>query len=122
MVTVKANATTVNAVDRLTWLASHGIGVTFEGYEVGMPIGSQPKRRRGTVGHPYSPLNLRFVLASFGLVICGALGAVLLWRGAVVIGVLALVLAVIAVVDLAVIQQRRRQRRRTDPREHSLFQ
>jgi hypothetical protein len=32
MVTVKANATTVNAVDRLTWQESHAVGLTFEGY------------------------------------------------------------------------------------------
>lgn len=88
----------------------------------GMPIGSQPKRRRGTVGHPYTALNLRLVLATFGLVICGALAAVLLWRGLVAVGVVAGVLAVVAVVDLVVIQLRRRQRRRADPREHSLFQ
>jgi hypothetical protein len=87
-----------------------------------MPIGSQPKRARGTVGHPYSALNLRLVLASFGLFICGALAAVLLWRGYLAVGVVAGVLAVIALVDLFVIQQRRRQRRRTDPRERSMFE
>jgi hypothetical protein len=87
-----------------------------------MQIGSQPRRRRGTVGHPYSALNLRLVLATFGLVLCGALAAVLLWRGVVVLGVLAGVLAAIAVADLVVIQLRRRQRRRTDPRRHSLFE
>jgi uncharacterized protein (DUF2062 family) len=87
-----------------------------------MPIGSQPRRRRGTVGHPYSALNLRLVLASFGLAICGVLAAVLLWRGAVAVGALFGVLAVVAVVDLVVIQQRRRQRRRADPRQHSLFE
>ncbi len=74
------------------------------------------------MGHPYSALNLRLVLASFGLVICGALAAVLFWRGLVALGVVAGVLAVIAVVDLVVIQRRRRQRQRTDPREHTLFQ
>jgi Flp pilus assembly protein TadB len=87
-----------------------------------MRIGSQPRRRRGTVGHPYTALNLRLVLATFGLVICAALAAVLLWRGVVVLGVLAGVLAAIAVVDLVVIQLRRRQRRRTDPAGHSLFE
>src|SRR5437867_399310 len=33
-----------------------------------MPLGPQPRRARGTVGHPYSALNLRLVLAAFGLV------------------------------------------------------
>jgi hypothetical protein len=74
------------------------------------------------VGHAYSALNLRLVLATFGLVVSGALAAVLLSRGYLVVGVLAAVLAAVAVVDLFVIQQRRRQRRRTDPRKHSLFE
>jgi uncharacterized membrane protein len=64
------------------------------------------------VGHPYSALNLRLALASFGLLICAALAAVLLWRGYLAVGVLAGVLAVVALVDLFVIQQRRRQRSR----------
>lgn len=87
-----------------------------------MPIGPQPRRARGTVGHAYSALNLRLVLATFGLIISGALAAVLLWRGYLAVGILAAVLAVVALVDLYVIQQRRRQRRRTDPRKHSLFE
>ena len=33
-----------------------------------MPIGAQPRGARGTVGHPYSALTLRLVLAAFGLV------------------------------------------------------
>ncbi len=87
-----------------------------------MPIGSQPKGARGTVGHPYSALNLRLVLASIGLVFCGALAVVLLWRGVLILGILAGVLAAIALVDLFVIQQRRRQRRRSDPGGHTLFE
>lgn len=87
-----------------------------------MPIGSQPKGARGTVGHPYSALNLRLVLASIGLAFTGALAAVLLWRGLLALGVVSAVLAAIAVMDLFIIQQRRRQRRRTDPHRHSLFE
>jgi len=87
-----------------------------------MPIGPQPRRARGTVGHAYSALNLRLVLATFGLIVSGALAAVLLWRGYLAVGVLAAILAMVAVVDLFVVQQRRRQRRRADPRRHSLFE
>jgi MFS family permease len=87
-----------------------------------MPIGPQPRRARGTVGHAYSALNLRLVLAIFGLIVSGALAAVLLWRGYLAVGVLAAILAMVAVVDLFVVQQRRRQRRRADPRRHSLFE
>jgi membrane protein YdbS with pleckstrin-like domain len=74
------------------------------------------------VGHAYSALNLRLVLAIFGLIVSGALAAVLLWRGYLAVGVLAAILAMVAVVDLFVVQQRRRQRRRADPRRHSLFE
>ena len=87
-----------------------------------MPIGSQPKGARGTVGHPYSALNLRLVLATFGLLACAALAGVLLWRDYLAAGIAAAVLAAVALVDLVVIQRRRRQRRRTDPSEHGLFE
>ena len=88
-----------------------------------MPIGSQPRGARGTVGHPYSALNLRLVLATFGLITCVVLGVILLWWdlsgwGAAVLAVLAL----IAAADLGVIQMRRRRRREEDPTSHSLFE
>ncbi len=87
-----------------------------------MPIGPQPRGARGTVGHPYSALNLRLALAIIGLLFTGALATVLLWRGLIVLGVLAGVLAAIAVADLVVIQHRRRQRRRSDPIQHHMFE
>jgi membrane protein implicated in regulation of membrane protease activity len=86
------------------------------------PIGSQPKGARGTVGHPYSALNLRLVLASFGLVACAVLAGLLVWRDYLAAGIVAAVFAAVALVDLVVIQRRRRQRRRTDPSDHSLFE
>jgi Family of unknown function (DUF6343) len=84
---------------------------------------SQPRGARGTVGHPYSALNLRLALAVFGLAVCAAL-AVLLWRaGFVVGGVILGALALTAVVDIVVVQRRRRARRREEPgRGHSLFE
>ncbi|HEX5740336.1 MAG TPA: DUF6343 family protein [Pilimelia sp.] len=87
-----------------------------------MPVAAQPPGRRGTVGHPYSALNLRLLLAVFGLVVCAA-GAALAFRaGLPLSGALLTVAAVVAVVDLTVIQARRRARRRADPDHHSLFE
>jgi hypothetical protein len=88
-----------------------------------MPIGAQPPGRRGTVGQPYSALNLRLVLAAFGFVVCSVL-AVVLWRqGWTVPGWLLAAWALVAAVDLVVVQLRRRARRREDGgRRHSLFE
>lgn len=87
-----------------------------------MPIGPQPKGARGTVGHPYSALNLRLALAGFGLVSCAVLAGLLLWMRYPVPAVIMVLFAVAALVDMVVIQLRRRQRRRVDPRRHSLFE
>jgi uncharacterized membrane protein YqjE len=81
------------------------------------------KDRRGTVGHPYSALNLRFALAIFGLVSCTALAVGLAWAGYPVAAVIAAVIALTAVVDLVVVQRRRIERRRREPGvHHSLFE
>jgi hypothetical protein len=81
-----------------------------------MPIGAQPPGRRGTVGHPYSALNLRLVLALFGLV-TSIVFAVLLFRADLTaFGWIFVALAVIAAVDAIVVQLRRRARRRTGGR------
>lgn len=84
---------------------------------------SQPRRARGTVGHAYSALNLRLVLATFGLITM-AIFAVLAFRADVAwLGVLCTILAVVAVVDLVIIQRRRAARRREEPgARHSLFE
>jgi membrane protein YdbS with pleckstrin-like domain len=87
-----------------------------------MRVGPQPRRAKGTVGHPYSALNLRMVLATFGLICCAVLAGLLFAAGYWVPGSILVVLAVIAVVDMIVIQMRRRARRRTDPGHHSLFE
>lgn len=88
-----------------------------------MPIGAQPPGRRGTVDQPYSPLNLRLVLAVFGFVVCTVL-AVWLWRqGHEVPAWLLGAWALVAVVDIVVVQLRRRARRRAEGgRRHSLFE
>lgn len=87
-----------------------------------MPLGAQPKGARGTVGHPYSALNLRLALAAFGLVSCGVLAGLMFALGYWLPGAILAVLAAIAIVDLVVIQLRRRARRRSDPQHHSLFE
>lgn len=87
-----------------------------------MPLGPQPKRARGTIGHPYSALNLRLLFAALGLVLCAGLGIVLAWSGYPVAGLVLGVLAVIAAVDLVVILIRRRRRQQAEPWRHSLFE
>lgn len=87
-----------------------------------MPLGAQPPGRRGTVGHPYSALNLRLVLALFGLVVSAG-GALLTFRvGATGFAWVLLALAVLAVADAVVVQRRRRARRRADTHRSSLFE
>jgi hypothetical protein len=89
-----------------------------------MPIGAQPPGRRGTVEEPYSPLNLRLVLALFGFVVCTVL-AILLWRaGWTIPGWLLAAWAVVALVDVVVVQLRRRARRRAEggQDDHSIFE
>ncbi|BCJ46641.1 hypothetical protein [Actinoplanes ianthinogenes] len=88
-----------------------------------MPIGPQPPGRRGTVEEPYSPLNLRLVLAAAGLVICTVLSIFLFRAGWTVPGWLLAAWAVAAVADMVVIQLRRRARRRAEGgKDHSLFE
>ncbi len=76
------------------------------------------------MGHAYSALNLRLVLASFGLVVCVVLGVLALRAELPVLGAVLLALATVAVVDLVVIQRRRNARRREEPpgTRHSLFE
>ncbi len=88
-----------------------------------MPIGPQPPGRRGTVGEPYSALNLRLVLAAFGFVVCTGLAVVLWRRGWTGPGWLLAAWALVALVDMVVVQLRRRARRRDEGgQEHSLFE
>jgi hypothetical protein len=88
-----------------------------------MPIGPQPHGRRGTVDEPYSPLNLRLVLAAFGFVVCTVLAILLFYAGWIVPGWLLLAWAVVALIDMVVVQLRRRARKRAEGgRHHSLFE
>lgn len=88
-----------------------------------MPLGAQPRGRRGTVEEPYSPLNLRLVLALFGMVVCAVLAVLLFRAGWTVPGWLLAGWAVVAAVDAVVVQLRRRARARAEGgRRHSLFE
>lgn len=92
------------------------------GTGVGMPIGAQPRGARGTAGHEYSALNLRLALAIFGLVFLVALAGVLFGTRHPFLAIPALILAAVTVVDIVVIQLRRRTRRRVDQERHSMFE
>ncbi|GGR91836.1 hypothetical protein GCM10010169_40280 [Micromonospora fulviviridis] len=84
---------------------------------------SQPRRARGTVGHAYSALNLRLALALFGLVVMTVLAVFAFAADVTWLGVVCAILAVVAVVDLVVIQRRRAARHREEPGvRHSLFE
>ncbi|WP_027342355.1 DUF6343 family protein [Hamadaea tsunoensis] len=71
-----------------------------------------------------SALNLRLVFASFGLILSLPLAVWAAFAGWVVPAILLGVLALIALVDLFVIQHRRRQRYHEEPKgtHHSLFE
>ncbi|MDI6105489.1 hypothetical protein QLQ12_43595 [Actinoplanes sp. NEAU-A12] len=88
-----------------------------------MPLGPQPHGRRGTIEEPYSPLNLRLVLALFGMLVCAGLAVLLFRAGWTVPGWLLATWAVVAAIDAVVIQLRRRARARAEGgRKHSLFE
>jgi hypothetical protein len=87
-----------------------------------MRLGGQPRRRRGTVDRPYSALNLRMILASVGLVGWIVLAVLAFLGGYPVVGWFLVAAALLAVVDLVVIQVRRRARSRSDGGGHSLFE
>ncbi|WP_249714357.1 DUF6343 family protein [Rhizomonospora bruguierae] len=84
---------------------------------------SQPSGRRGTIGHPYSALNLRLVLALFGAVSCAVLGVFAALGGIIWAAVILSLLAVVAIVDTVVVFRRRAARHREQPgRRFSLFE
>jgi hypothetical protein len=88
-----------------------------------MPIGQQPHGRRGTVDEPYSPLNLRLILAAFGFAVCTVLSILLFRMGWKLPGWLLAAWALVAVIDMVVVQKRRQARKRADGgSDHSLFE
>ncbi|ASW54553.1 hypothetical protein [Plantactinospora sp. KBS50] len=89
-----------------------------------MAARQQPRGARGTVGHAYSALNLRLILASFGLVVSLVFGILVARAGYWPPAALLFLLAVVAAVDLVVVQRRRIARRRAEPpgTHHSPFE
>jgi Flp pilus assembly protein TadB len=83
---------------------------------------AQPPGARGTVGHPYSALNLRLLFAAIGVVLFLVLTILMFALDLPVLAWIAVVFLVIGVVDLIIIAQRIRARRRTDSQHHSLFE
>ena len=82
------------------------------------------RRADGALGHPYSALNLRLVLAIFGLVSSAGPGraGVPVGRGAGA-AALVLIVAVLAGFNVGFVQFRRRERAREEPdADHSLFE
>ena len=61
-----------------------------------MPLGAQPRRARGTVGQPYSALNIRMVLAAIGLIAYAALAGLAFALNHPVFGTILAVLAATA--------------------------
>jgi uncharacterized protein DUF6343 len=83
--------------------------------------GTRPEN--GTPDSPRSALNLRLVLALFGLISCSVLAALCFRAHLTALALVLTVLAVIAAADLAAIQRRRIERRRREPGERpSLFE
>ncbi|MGI5243960.1 hypothetical protein [Dactylosporangium sp. CA-139066] len=83
---------------------------------------AQPRGHHGTADHPYSALNLRLVLATFGFFTSAVLGALALSAGFVWLAVILWVLAATALVDAVVVELRRRARRREGGGRGSLFE
>jgi hypothetical protein len=83
---------------------------------------AQPRGARGTVGHPYSALNLRLLLAVFGFFTSAVLGALSLAAGLTWLAVILFVLAATALVDSVIVELRRRARSREGGGRGSLFE
>ena len=81
--------------------------------------GDIPQERRGNESaSARSALNLRLLLAAFGLVVCAALAILAFASDAPAPGIVLAVLAGVAIGDLVVVQRRRRRR----GGRHSLFE
>lgn len=87
-----------------------------------MPLQPQPRGAKGTVGHPYSALNLRLVLAAFGLLVSVAAAVGFLASGVWVAGWIFVAVAALALANVVVVQLRRRARRRAGEVHRSLFE
>ncbi|MEV0730184.1 DUF6343 family protein [Polymorphospora sp. NPDC050346] len=88
-----------------------------------MATKAQPRGRRGTHDRPYTALNLRLLLAGFGLAMSAVLALLAARSDVPWLAVVLALLAAVAAIDLVVVQRRRRARRREDPGgNYSLFE
>lgn len=78
-------------------------------YAAGRPDYHNPLGGIGGAPPAYSPLTLRLVLAVAGLLVCIAGAVVSFVVGVWTLGIMLIVLAVIATVDIAVISYRKRR-------------
>lgn len=78
-------------------------------HSAGRPDHHNPFGGIGGAPPAYSALTLRLVLAAFGLVVCVTGAVVSFAVGVWTLGVVLIVLAVIAVVDIGVISYRKRR-------------
>lgn len=89
-----------------------------------MTIGPQPRGREGTSDRPYSALNLRLILALFGLV-AAIVAAILFWQAGLPVWTIlaAGILALVTIVNLIFVLARRGARCRQEPGQaHSVFE
>jgi membrane protein YdbS with pleckstrin-like domain len=87
-------------------------------------IGPQPRGREGTSDRPYSALNLRLILAFFGLA-AAVVAAIFFWQAGLPAWtiVAAGAIALVTIVNLLFVLARWRARRRQEPgRTHSIFE
>jgi hypothetical protein len=87
-----------------------------------MRLNPQPRGARGTVGHPYSALNLRLLLAGFGLVVSAVFAVLLIRAGYTVVGWVMAGIAVLALANGIVVQMRRHARRGAGQSSTSIFE
>jgi membrane protein YdbS with pleckstrin-like domain len=87
-------------------------------------IGPQPRGREGTSDRPYTPLNLRLILAVFGLA-AAIVAGIFFWQAGLPVWTIiaAGILALVTIVNLVFVLARRRARQRQDPgATHSIFE
>lgn len=82
---------------------------TREDYERGLPGYHDPTAGFGGAAPARSALTLRAVLAGFGLVFCAVAAALVIMSGLRALGVVLVVLAVVALVDLGWVIHRKRR-------------
>ncbi|MCW2522114.1 MAG: hypothetical protein JWO63_449 [Frankiales bacterium] len=78
-------------------------------YSKGLPDYHDPLAGIGGAPPAYSALTLRLVLASFGFVFCAAAAVIAFLVGVIALGIVLVVVALTAVVDIVVILRRKRR-------------